>query len=263
MNASLISLIPNLLEITRQAGAAILEIYNGDEGFGIETKSDDSPLTRADRAANELICNGLESLDAQYPIISEENKLLPFSERQNWSRCWLVDPLDGTKEFIKKNGDFTVNIALIENGKVVAGVVGIPALDELYWAVSGEGAYLIKNQTETAISAASFSTADLGLKIVCSRSHLNPETEAILSKYHAPHLVSRGSALKFLLLAKGEAHVYPRIAPTMEWDTAAAQIILEEAGGSVLVYETGEPMRYNRENLLNPSFIAYGNVIGQ
>ncbi|MCC6727625.1 MAG: 3'(2'),5'-bisphosphate nucleotidase CysQ, partial [Saprospiraceae bacterium] len=195
-----------------------------------------------------------------YPIISEENKLLPYSERKHWTRCWLVDPLDGTKEFIKKNGDFTINIALVEAGRVVVGVVGIPAQDELYWAVSGEGAYLIKNESETSITAASFKQTDAGLNIVCSRSHLTPETEAFIAKYNSPNLVSRGSALKFLLLAKAEAHVYPRIAPTMEWDTAAAQIILEEAGGSVLVYETGDPMRYNRENLLNPSFVAYGNL---
>lgn len=260
MQTSLLSLIPSLLEIARQAAAAILEIYNSNADFGVEAKSDDSPLTRADRAANEVICRGLEALPVKYPIISEENKLLPYSKRRDWTRCWLVDPLDGTKEFIKKNGDFTVNIALVENGEVVAGVVGIPAQDELYWAVKGSGAFCIKNQAEQPIEAAIFSQQDDGLKIVCSRSHLTPETEAFIAKYNTPKLVSRGSALKFLLLAKGEAHVYPRIAPTMEWDTAAAQIILEEAGGSVVVYETGEPMRYNREDLLNPSFVGYGNM---
>lgn len=257
---NLLPLIPSLLEITRHAAAAILEIYNSNADFGVEAKSDDSPLTRADRAANEVICRGLEALPVKYPIISEENKLLPYAERRNWTRCWLVDPLDGTKEFIKKNGDFTVNIALVENGEVVAGLVGIPAQDELYWAVKGSGAFCIKNQAEQPIEAASFNQSDDGLNIVCSRSHLTPETEAFIAKYNSPKLVSRGSALKFLLLAKGEAHVYPRIAPTMEWDTAAAQIILEEAGGSVVVFETGEPMRYNREDLLNPSFVGYGNM---
>ena len=257
---SYLDLIPALLEIARQAGAVILDIYHSDADFGVEAKSDDSPLTRADRAANEVICRGLEALPVRYPIISEENKLLPWAERRHWSHCWLVDPLDGTKEFIKRNGDFTVNIALVENGQVVAGVVGIPAQDELYWAVQGMGAFIIKNRGEQPIEAASFSQSDAGLHIVCSRSHLTPETGAFIAKYKEPTLVSRGSALKFLLLAKGEAHVYPRIAPTMEWDTAAAQIILEEAGGSVLVYETGEPMRYNRESLLNPAFVAYGRV---
>ncbi len=257
-----LDLIPELLEIARKAGGVILEIYHSDADFGVEAKSDDSPLTRADRAANEVICRGLEALPLKFPIISEENKLLPYSERKDWKQCWLVDPLDGTKEFIKKNGDFTVNIALVEAGKVVAGVVGIPAQDELYWAVKGKGAFLIKNESETEIEAASFAEMDTGLNIVCSRSHLTPETEAFIAKYQQPNLVSRGSALKFLLLAKGEAHIYPRIAPTMEWDTAAAQIVLEEAGGKVVVFETGEPMRYNRENLLNPSFVGYGNVIG-
>jgi len=257
-----LNLIPELLEIARKAGAAILEVYHSGADFGVEAKSDDSPLTLADRAANDVICRGLESLSVQYPIISEENKLLPYEVRRHWTQCWLVDPLDGTKEFIKRNGDFTVNIALVENGAVVAGVVGIPAQDELYWAVKGEGAFLIKNQAEQPIAAAVFSPNDPGLNIVCSRSHLTPETEAFIAKYNQPNLVSRGSALKFLLLAKGEAHIYPRIAPTMEWDTAAAQIILEEAGGSVVVFETGEPMRYNREHLLNPAFVAYGQVIG-
>lgn len=256
-----LNLIPEILEIARKAGAAILDIYHSDADFGVEAKSDASPLTRADRAANDLICRGLEGLSLKFPIISEENKLLPYEERKTWNQCWLVDPLDGTKEFIQKNGDFTVNIALVEDGEVVAGVVGIPAQDELYWAIKGEGAFLIKNEVELPIEAALFSEADAGLNIVCSRSHLTPETEAFIAKYKQPNLVSRGSALKFLLLAKGEAHVYPRIAPTMEWDTAAAQIILEEAGGKVVVFETGEPMRYNRENLLNPSFVGYGNVI--
>lgn len=258
-----LDLIPELLEITRKAGQAILEIYNSDADFGVEAKSDDSPLTRADRAANEVICAGLEALPLKFPIISEENKLLPYETRKDWKQCWLVDPLDGTKEFIKKNGDFTVNIALVEDGEVVAGVVGIPAQDELYWAVKGEGAFLIKNQVETQLHAAIFSQNDAGLNIVASRSHLTPETEAFIAKYNSPNIVSRGSALKFLLLAKGEAHVYPRIAPTMEWDTGAAQIVLEEAGGKVLVFETGEPLRYNREILLNPSFVGYGTVIGE
>jgi 3'(2'), 5'-bisphosphate nucleotidase len=257
-----LDLIPELLEIARKAGDAILKIYHSEADFGVEAKSDSSPLTLADKAANEVICRGLEALPVSFPIISEENKLLPYEVRRTWAQCWLVDPLDGTKEFIKRNGDFTVNIALVENGEVVAGVVGIPAQDELYWAVKGQGAFMIKNRAEKPIHAAQFSQADTGLNIVCSRSHLTPETEAFISKYTTPNLVSRGSALKFLLLAKGDAHVYPRIAPTMEWDTAAAQIVLEEAGGKVLVFETGEPMRYNRENLLNPSFVAYGTVIG-
>ena len=203
----------------------------------------------------------MKKLPLVYPIISEENKQLDFQTRRFWRRCWLVDPLDGTKEFIKRNGDFTTNIALVENGEIILGVVGIPAADEIYWAVKGEGAFFRKNGQVQKLEAARFKTTDKGLKIVASRSHLNEETQDFISHFNEPDLVSRGSALKFLLLAKGEAHVYPRIAPTMEWDTAAAQIILEEAGGKLTVHETGEPMKYNRENLRNPAFIATGKVI--
>ncbi len=256
----LIELIPDLIEIAQKAGNEILHIYN-HEDFGVEIKSDQSPLTKADKASNAIICEGLEKLTLIFPIISEENKEVTYEERKNWQRCWLVDPLDGTKEFIKRNGDFTVNIALVENGQIVLGVVGIPFHNEIYWAVEGEGAFLVKNGKEEKIAVASFNSTDPGLKIVASRSHLNQETQDFISNFNKPELVSKGSALKFLLLAKGEAHIYPRIAPTMEWDTAAAQIILEEAGGKLIVHETGSPMTYNRENLRNPAFIATGKVL--
>lgn len=253
-------LIPDLLSIAEKAGDAILEIYNSDD-FGVEQKGDDSPLTKADKAANEVICAGLEKLPLLYPIISEENKEMDYVTRKTWTRCWLVDPLDGTKEFIKRNGDFTVNIALIDNEKVILGVVGIPLHGELYWAIEGEGAYCIKDGKTVKISVAQFKNTDPGLKIVASRSHLNQETQDFISNFNAPELVARGSALKFLLLAKGEAHIYPRIAPTMEWDTGAAQIVLEEAGGKLTVHETGLPMKYNKKNLRNPAFVAVGGVV--
>lgn len=261
MYPELKSLIHDLLQITAEAGRAIVDIYQNETDFGIEHKADDSPLTRADRAANDIICRRLEKLPLPYPIISEENKESPYEVRKTWHRCWLVDPLDGTKEFIKRNGDFTVNIALIENHRAILGVVGIPAAGEIYWALQGHGAFLVKNGQQTPISASQFEATQPGLNIVCSRSHLNEETNAFLKKYNSPNIVSRGSALKFLLLATGEAHLYPRIAPTMEWDTAAAQVVLEEAGGKVLVYGTDRPLRYNRENMLNPSFIAMGREV--
>lgn len=263
MSEKLIALIPQLLEISADAGKAIMEIYQNDADFEVEAKSDDSPLTLADKKSNEIICQRLEKLEQVFPIISEETKLVDYQERKKWEYCWLVDPLDGTKEFIRKNGDFTTNIALVKNGEVILGVVGIPVLKEIYWAIRGNGAYLFKNGTQTKIEAGTFKSSDKGLNMVCSRSHLNEETKAFLENYDTPNLVSRGSALKFLLLAKGEAHIYPRIAPTMEWDTAAAQVILEEAGGEVLVFDTDKPLRYNRENLLNPSFVAKANEIGQ
>lgn len=247
---NLIELAADIRRIAREAGLAILDIYNRPGDWQVEIKGDDSPLTQADRVSNEIIVRQLP----EYPIISEENKEIPFAERQTYTRCWLVDPLDGTKEFIQRNGDFTVNIALVENGAPILGVVHIPATNETYWAVKGAGAFL----EEAPLQAATFALTDPGLKVVASRSHSNPETEAFIAGLNQPELVSRGSALKFLLLASGQAHVYPRLAPTMEWDTGAAQIVLEEAGGAVLQATTGAPLQYNKENLLNPHFIAYG-----
>ncbi|MCB0663345.1 MAG: 3'(2'),5'-bisphosphate nucleotidase CysQ [Saprospiraceae bacterium] len=253
-------LIQPLLKIAKEAGDAILKIYKNEEDFGVESKDDNSPLTRADKASNQVICDGLEALDPAYPIISEENKAIPYEERKDFEYCWLVDPLDGTKEFIKRNGEFTVNIALLHKNKPVFGVVYAPVLDEMYWAIKGEGAFLKKEGAIQQLTMAPFSMQDEGLHVVSSRSHMNEETKAFVEKLKNPELVSKGSSLKFLMIAKGEAEVYPRVAPTMEWDTGAAQIVLEEAGGKVLHFETGAPLDYNKENLLNPYFIAYGNV---
>lgn len=250
----------DLIAIARAAGAAILEIYHNEADFNVELKSDDSPLTKADRAANTVICKGLESLSEVFPILSEENKTIPYEERKSYPYYWLVDPLDGTKEFIKRNGEFTVNIALVHQQEPVLGVVYAPVLDEMYWAVKGEGAWLERDGKTRKLEANAFRMSDPGLKVVCSRSHLNEGTQAFIDALNTPEKVSRGSSLKFLLMAKGEAHVYPRLGPTMEWDTGAAQIVLEEAGGQVIDEETGKPLRYNKENLLNPYFIAYGQV---
>lgn len=247
-----------LIDIARKAGEAIMEIYETGD-FSIEAKADDSPLTIADKTANDIICAGLVKMSKIYPIISEENKLVEYEERSGYEYYWLVDPLDGTKEFIKKNGEFTVNIALIHGQRVVMGVVYAPVLKEMYWAAKGEGAYLEIDGEEKKISANEFSTTDEGLRIVCSRSHLNEETQAFVDDLQAPVLVSKGSSLKFLILAKGDAELYPRIAPTMEWDTAAAQIILEEAGGSVKIFGTEDPVIYNKKDLLNPFFVASAN----
>lgn len=251
-------LLAQITRIARQAGAAILEIYANEADFQVEHKADSSPLTIADRTANGIICRALEGLPVQYPIISEENKLQPYSERQHFSKAWLVDPLDGTKEFVKRNGEFTVNIALINEGEIELGVVYVPVFDEMFYAAKGEGAFWEKGGDVEPLQAQAFSMKDQGLKIVCSRSHMNPETEAFVAELDTPELVSKGSSLKFLLVAQGQAHVYPRMGPTMEWDTGAAQIIVEEAGGQVLDQNTQAPMRYNKENLLNPYFVVYG-----
>jgi 3'(2'), 5'-bisphosphate nucleotidase len=259
----------NLLDITKQviqiaqdAGSVILEIYNAPTELEVAQKKDNSPLTLADKAANQIICSGLEQLPVKFPIISEENKEIDYEERRQFEYAWLVDPLDGTKEFIAKNGEFTVNIALIHQQQIVMGVVYTPALDETYWAVKGEGAYQVVNGAHVRLHAPTFAMSDAGLGVVCSRSHMSEETEAFVNQLHHPNLVSRGSSLKFLLVAKGEAHLYPRLAPTMEWDTGAAQIIVEEAGGKVIDEETKMPLLYNKPNLLNPYFIAYGAVFG-
>lgn len=256
----MIDLARKIIEIAREAGQVILEIYEQSEGVVIERKADNSPLTIADRAANKVICDGLEKLEVQHPIISEENKEIPYAKRKDFEYNWLVDPLDGTKEFIKRNGEFTVNIALIHKGVPVLGVVYAPVLEEMYWAVKGQGAFLIKDEQETQLSAASFQLSDANLNLVCSRSHLNEDTQQFVNQFSTPNLVSQGSSLKFLILAKSEAHIYPRLAPTMEWDTGAAQIVLEEAGGKVINHETNQPLSYNKEDLLNPYFIAYGKV---
>lgn len=253
--------IKSVIEIAEKAGAVILDIYHNATDLEIQSKADDSPLTKADQAANDVICDGLNSLGVDYPIISEENKQLPYAERKDYDYFWLVDPLDGTKEFIKKNGEFTVNIALVHKNTVVAGVVYAPVLEEMYWAIKGEGAFIHRNGESQKLECTAFSMNDEGLRVVCSRSHLNEETQAYIDALDNPGKVSKGSSLKFLILAKGDAELYPRIAPTMEWDTAAAQIILEEAGGKVYQYGSDAPLMYNKEDLLNPFFIAEGTVL--
>lgn len=253
-------LVRDIIRIAREAGHAILEVYASGADFEIVQKDDHSPLTKADRASNALICQALEQLTPQYPIISEENKEIPFAERRHYTHCWIIDPLDGTKEFIRRNDEFTVNIALIRDGRPILGVVYAPVLDEMYWGVRDGGAYVERNRKVEKLRAATFQLSDERLNLVCSRSHLNPETEAFVRQFKQPNLVSKGSSLKLMLLAKGAAHVYPRLAPTMEWDIAAGQVILEEAGGTVLNYNSGQPLRYNKEELRNPYFVAYGQV---
>lgn len=254
------SICEEVKHIAIEAGKAIMEIYENEESFGVTHKKDDSPLTIADGKANQIICDHLVKLTPNIPIISEENKEIAYSERKDFDYAWLVDPLDGTKEFIKRNGDFTVNIALLHYGKTVMGIVYIPVTEAIYSAIYAKGAYETVNGKTTKLKAPKFKMSDKGIGVVCSRSHLNEGTANFIAQLNEPEKVSRGSSLKFLILAKGEAHVYPRLAPTMEWDTGAAQIILEEAGGKVISEDSKKPLAYNKENLLNPFFIAYGNV---
>jgi 3'(2'), 5'-bisphosphate nucleotidase len=252
--------IQDIITIAQQAGKAILDIYH-TEDFSVEAKSDNSPLTKADKAANEIIVSELQRLYPEIPIISEENKLLPFDERQHWNKCWLVDPLDGTKEFIKRNGEFTVNIALIENGAPVLGVVHVPVSGVTYYGEKHNGAYKLENgevrKFENSVVAY---TEKQSIKVVASRSHLSAETQqfidALQQQGKSVEFVSMGSSLKLCLVAEGVADVYPRFAPTMEWDTAAAQAVAEAAGRKVLVHNSDLPLRYNKENLLNPWFLV-------
>ena len=246
-----------LRDIAEAAGRIIMDIYADAEGVVIDRKADNSPLTQADSASNAHIVAALQAHFPGVPIISEEDKELPYSERSKWTRCWQVDPLDGTKEFIKRNGEFTVNIALLEQGQAVAGVVHAPALDLTAWAVRGEGAFLTEGEAAAVRLQSRAPQGGERLAVVASRSHNSPAMAAYLARLGEVDIRSAGSSLKFLLVARGEAHVYPRLAPTMEWDTSAGQVLLEEAGGAVEVADTGLPLGYNREQLLNPHFMAY------
>lgn len=248
-----------LLEAARRAGAKILEIYGRD--FEVAYKDDESPLTEADRAGNEVIMEFLREAHGGIPVISEENRQIAYHERRGWDRFWLVDPLDGTKEFIKKNGEFTVNIALVENGAPVLGVVFRPVTDTLYVGVVGEGAWRIERSGEPVkIEGGPHYSEKSELKVVASRSHLTPEVEAFVEDLRGQgktvEFLSAGSSLKLCLVAEGKADVYPRFGPTMEWDTGAAHAVAAAAGRRVLNAETREDLAYNKENLLNPFFIV-------
>lgn len=267
MEQTIDSLMTEAIQGSLEAGAAILDVYKTT--IEVELKDDRSPLTKADQQAHEAIKARLENLGL--PILSEEGKHLSFEERQHWGQFWMVDPLDGTKEFIKKNGEFTVNIALIDNGKPIAGVIYVPVKEVLYFSYN-EQAYKVSGiapeqaSTVTLEGLKSEGTplpaplTDEVYRVVGSRSHMSPETtefiEDIKKRHEQVEMVSMGSSLKICLVAEGAAQVYPRFAPTMEWDTAAGQAIAEAAGKQVVVHPEGNPMRYNKENLLNPWFIV-------
>jgi 3'(2'), 5'-bisphosphate nucleotidase len=266
-----------------EAGDAILQVYHSSN-FNIEEKADRSPLTLADRRSHDVIINHLSAFDI--PILSEEGPSVPYPKRKNWDAFWLIDPLDGTKEFIKKNGEFTVNIAMIRDRKPVAGVIFVPDRDILYFASEAIGSFradfsLISDlvnrqrpdatgsrQTEETLTGIINQSAQLPVEdsterpfvIAGSRSHSTPELEAFVEEkrreYGEVEFISAGSSLKLCLVAEGRADIYPRTGPTMEWDTAAGQAIVEISGGKVYQYDTTEPLNYNKENLLNPWFVV-------
>lgn len=240
-------------EAAMEAGKAILKIYE-TEDFGVESKGDSSPLTKADKAAHGVIVSFLENTNL--PILSEEGKDVPYSERRNWEYFWLVDPLDGTKEFIKRNGEFTVNIALVYKEKVIAGVVYTPVTQKLHWGIVGAGAFLEFQGKSVALKVNGKDDLKETVRVVASRSHMSEETQEFINQFPSTEIVSMGSSLKFMVLAEGGADVYPRFGPTMEWDTAAAQAVLEAAGGTVIDNETNQPLFYNKEILRNSFFVA-------
>lgn len=246
-----------IVQIAKEAGARIMEIYALP--FEVEMKADNSPLTQADQAANDLIVDFLKCNYPDIPIISEETRLTNYTTRQHWQRCWLVDPLDGTKEFIKKNGEFTVNIALIEEGVPTLGVVYIPAQGVTYFTEKDQA---FKEHANGFIEPIHTRKPSADTIIVMgSRSHSSETVEAFVadlaSQYSSVSFEAAGSSLKFCRIAEGNAHCYPRLGPTMEWDTAAGQAIVEKAGGKVLVHNTSAPLAYNKQDLLNPFFVVY------
>ena len=238
--------------IALEAGNTIMEIYNRD--FSIEYKDDKSPLTEADIASNEVIIKALEKYNI--PIMSEEGREIPYEERKDWEYYWCIDPIDGTKEFIKKNGEFTVNIALIHNDTPILGVVYAPALGDMYKAKKGTGAYKNGEKLPLVVNE----TPEKSLRVVASKSHLSEETQAFIDDVAKTteniEQVSKGSSLKLVMVAEGSADIYPRLAPTMEWDTAAADAIVRESGKMTYQFENKEAVIYNKENLLNPWFIV-------
>lgn len=262
--------LSQLLKLAFDAGKAILEVYA--TAFSVELKDDHSPLTLADKRSNEILCEGLLKIGG-IPIMSEEMKQLPYGERKSWESFWLVDPLDGTKEFIKRNGEFTVNIALIDGNEPVFGLIYVPVTGRFYYALKGQGSYTfsVSNASEIPAGYTEIITASKRLPvehrpageftIVASRSHMSPETEAYIaaekSKHPVVNIVSAGSSLKFCLVAEGKADAYPRFGPTMEWDTGAGHIIATETGKKLLRCDTMEVLTYNKPNLLNPNFIVY------
>ena len=260
---------PNLkiaIQAALEGGAEIMKIYQND--FDVKYKNDNSPLTLADQKCNDVINSYL--IDTEYPIISEENKQNTFDERKQWESCWIVDPLDGTKEFVKRNGEFTVNIALVKNGKPLLGVIYVPDTKILYYADVQKGVTyrsVLKSHDENLKDLSSkaklirpSTQSKDKIKVVGSRSHMSIATEefvdSLKKRYKNVEIVSKGSSLKFCLVAEGNADVYPRFAPTMEWDTAAGQAICEAVGLKVISKETNEPLLYNKENLLNPWFLV-------
>ena len=271
--------IEDMIVVARAAGRAIMEVYGKQEDdWNVQSKSDESPVTAADLKANKVICDALLDKYPSVPITSEENKKVPYSERKHYHYSWNIDPLDGTKEFIKRNGQFATNIALVKGQEPVCGLVHIPCTGQTYWAIKGRGSYVRgpeEDAQDVKLVCKEFSEQDEGLILIQSRRHKSKEAKDFVSKFKNPKFIQMGSSLKFTKIAENEAHIYPRLAPTCEWDTAAPHVVVTEAGGEIVhagwctadgealeplkdALEKNLPVLYNKENDLNPFFIAYG-----
>ncbi|BFN13670.1 3'(2'),5'-bisphosphate nucleotidase CysQ [Marinobacter sp. RI1] len=248
------SILPDVIKIADEASEKVLHIYQSD--FKVNYKEDHSPITAADIASHDIIVKGLRQISRDIPILSEEGAEIPWEERKKWRRFWLIDPIDGTKDFTQRTGEFTVNIAMIEDGEPVMGVVTAPALKEAFWGIKGEGAHM-RDRTGRVHRIRVAEPKDT-LRVVASKNHLNEETRAFIEALGLHETVQAGSSLKFCRIAEGHADIYPRMGPTSEWDTAAAHAVLVAAGGKVQTPE-GQPLVYGKENILNPNFIAAGN----
>lgn len=246
-------LLPNVIHAAEVACKEILSVYESGD-FQAELKGDNSPLTVADKRAHDAITNILQS--SNIPILSEEGKEIPYAGRKSWEYFWMVDPLDGTKEFLKRNGEFTVNIALIHKNAPVLGVVAAPVTGDVFYGF-GDSAFLKRKGVETKLDRRErIDLQQHGLRVVASRSHMNEETQSFVNALDNPSLINSGSSLKFMLIAERAADVYPRFAPTMEWDTAAAHAIINAIGLKVLRQDSTEELGYNKESLLNPGFVV-------
>ncbi len=255
MNSDVLSadLIEKIKIISKLAGLEIMKIYKTD--FKVDIKEDHSPVTLADKNANDVILNGLSNLSFKIPILSEEGSSISYKERSLWKSYWLVDPLDGTKEFIKKNDEFTVNIALMHENIPIYGFVYAPVNETLFWGGEGHGAFkAINNHPSQSITVKKDFLEPIN--IATSRSHSSEKMNLFLKQFKNYNLISMGSSLKICSVADGKVHLYPRLGPTMEWDTAASHAIIKASGGDLIERNTCIPLRYNKENLLNPEFIA-------
>ena len=252
------NLVHSIVEIAKLAGSSIQDIYDKGAKFaGVSYKDDNSPLTLADKASNDVICKSLKELTPSIPILSEEGKKINYTDRKHWNEFWLIDPLDGTKEFINRNGEFTVNIALIEDGTPVLGVVYAPILDVTWYGTLEQGSFKAEKNDNPVLIQVKTPNNESAVKIVSSRSHANnPKLENYLNKFTKYEMVKMGSSIKICLVADGSAHLYPRFGPTMEWDTAAAHAVVKFAGGNIINLNTNSELSYNKDDLLNPEFLV-------